>query len=178
MQVELYTIGHSTHSLDAFLGLLARHRITALADVRRFPGSRKHPHFGRDVLAPALAGAGVEYRWFEALGGRRRDSGEGGNAGLRNASFRAYAGYAATHEFRQAVEELLRFARRRRTTLMCAEALYWRCHRRLIADFLLARGVAVLHVMPDGRLRPHTLTDGARVEGGVLTYPAPEAGRA
>jgi uncharacterized protein (DUF488 family) len=174
MPLQLFTIGHSTHPLDGFLRLLARHGIEALADIRRFPGSRKHPHFHRDRLATALPPVGVDYRWFEALGGRRRGSGgPTTNLGLRNESFRNYADYMATEEFHEAVAQLLELARRKRTAFMCSEGLYWRCHRRLVSDYLLAQGIAVLHIMPDGELRTHSLTEGARIEGGVLGYPLP-----
>ena len=175
MPPELFTIGHSTHPLDGFQALLARYGIQALADVRRFPGSRKYPHFHRDRLATALPEAGVEYQWFEALGGRRkRPGGTTKNLGLRNESFRNYADYMATPEFRAAVGQLLDLARQKRTAFMCSEGLFWRCHRRLVSDYLLAQGVTVQHIMPAGELRPHTLTDGARIAGGELSYPPPE----
>ena len=176
MPFGLFTIGHSTHPLDGFLRLLARHGIEALADIRRFPGSRKYPHFNRDGLASALPEAGVEYRWFEALGGRRKGSGGSPrNLGLRNESFRNYADYMTTAEFHEAVGQLLDLARRKRTAFMCSEGLFWRCHRRLVSDYLLARGIEVRHIMPDGELRPHTLTEGARIDGGDLSYPPPQA---
>lgn len=174
MQQQLYTIGHSTHSLDELLGLLDRHGIEALADIRRYPGSRKHPHFNRDNLATTLPRAGVEYHWFEALGGRRKGAGSNRNLGLRNENFRAYADYMATTEFHEAVGRLLGLAGRKRTAYMCSEGLFWRCHRRLVSDDLLARGIVVQHILPDGQLRPHTLTEGARVEGGELSYPPPQ----
>lgn len=175
MQQQLYTIGHSTHALDEFLGLLARHGIEALVDIRRYPGSRKHPHFNRDNLAAALPRAGVEYHWFEALGGRRKGSGGSTrNLGLRNENFRAYADYMATPEFHQAVGQLLELAGRKQTAYMCSEGLFWRCHRRLVSDDLLARGIVVQHILPDGELRPHSLTEGARINGGELSYPPPQ----
>ena len=179
MPLQFFTIGHSTHPLDGFLELLARHRIEVLADIRRFPGSRKYPHFNRDCLASALPQSGVEYRWFEALGGRRKPSGDSPkNLGLRNEGFRNYADYMATHEFHEAVGQLLGLARQKRTALMCSEGLFWRCHRRLVSDYLLAQGHVVDHIMPTGDLRPHTLTEGARTEGGELSYPPPRADRA
>jgi uncharacterized protein (DUF488 family) len=172
MPPAIFTIGHSTHSLDQFLALLARHGIEALADIRRFPGSRKHPQFNRDDLAAALRKSGVDYHWLEALGGRRQKrSDESPNRGLENEGFRNYADYMLTGEFREGVERLLAVARQKRVALMCAEGLFWRCHRRLVSDFLAANGVAVQHIMPTGELRPHTLTNGAVVEGGRLTYP-------
>jgi uncharacterized protein (DUF488 family) len=171
---ELFTIGHSTHPLDVFLGLLARHGVEALADIRRFPGSRKYPHFHRDSLASALPKAGVEYRWFESLGGRRKKAGGmAKNLGMRNESFRNYADYMATPEFQEAAEQLLELAGHKRTAFMCSEGLFWRCHRRLVSDYLLAQGFTVQHIMPSGELRPHTLTEGARVVGGEVSYPPP-----
>lgn len=178
MPLQLFTVGHSNHPIDGFVRLLALHGIEALADVRRFPGSRKHPHFHRDRLAAVLAAQGVEYRWFEPLGGRRRGSGASTrNLGLRNESFRNYADSMATEEFHEAVGQLLELARRKRTAFMCSEGLFWRCHRRLVSDYLLAQGVVVHHIMPDGGLRPHSLTEGAKIDAGSLSYPPPEADR-
>ncbi len=176
MPFQLFTIGHSTHPLDGFLRLLARHDIEALADIRRFPGSRKYPHFNRDCLASALPKAGVEYRWFEALGGRRKGSGGSPkNLGLRNESFRNYADYMTTEEFHEAVGSLLGLARQKRSAFMCSEGLFWRCHRRLVSDYLLVGGIEVLHIMPDGELRPHELTGAARIDGTDLSYPPSQA---
>jgi uncharacterized protein (DUF488 family) len=174
--MTLFTVGHSTHSTEQFLTLLTKHAIKALADVRRFPGSRKHPQFGRAVLADSLRESGIEYHWFEALGGRRSRSptASADNLGLRNESFRNYADYMLTTQFHAAVEELLRVAVVKPTAIMCSEGLFWRCHRRLISDFLLMKGISVQHIMPAGDSRPHTLTSGARIEGGVLTYPSSE----
>ena len=175
MRSEIFTIGHSTHPLDVFLKLLARHDIEALADVRRFPGSRKHPQFNRDTLASALAEARVEYRWFEALGGRRQKSdAESKNVGLRNESFRNYADYMANSAFQDAAKELVALARRKRTAFMCSEGLFWRCHRRLVSDYLLVQGLTIQHIMPGGELQSHTLTKGARADGGEVRYPAPQ----
>jgi uncharacterized protein (DUF488 family) len=172
MPPSVLTIGHSNHPLDRFLALLARHGVEALADIRRFPGSRKHPHFSRDNLAAALSQSGVDYHWLEALGGRRhRQRDESPNRGLENQGFRNYADYMLTGEFREAVEKLLEIARRKRAAILCAEGLFWQCHRRLVSDFLVASGVAVQHIMPTGELRPHTLTSGAVIESGRVTYP-------
>jgi uncharacterized protein (DUF488 family) len=172
MPRSVLTVGHSNHPLDRFLALLARHGVEALVDIRRFPGSRKHPHFNRDNLAAALQEAGIEYHWLEALGGRRpkrRD--ESPNPGLENEGFRNYADYMLTDEFREGVESLLEIVRQKRTAVMCAEGLFWQCHRRLVSDFLLANGATVEHIMPAGDLRPHTLTNGAVADGGRVTYP-------
>lgn len=168
------TIGHSTHPLDRFLALLAQNEVEALVDIRRFPGSRKHPHFHRDSLTVTLPKSGVEYHWLEALGGRRHRKSKDApsvNLGLQNQAFRNYADYMLTEEFREGVEKLLEIARQKRTAIMCAEGLFWRCHRRLVSDFLVARGVTVQHILPAGKLQPHTLTPGAVVEGRRVTYP-------
>ncbi len=172
MPPSVLTIGHSNHPLERFLALLARHEVEALVDIRRFPGSRKHPHFHRDNLAAALPKSGVDYHWLEALGGRRhQQQGESPNRGLENKGFRNYADYMLTGEFREGVRILLEIARQKRTVIMCAEGLFWRCHRRLVSDFLVANGVTVQHIMPTGELRPHQLTSGAVIEGGQVTYP-------
>src|SRR5208283_1533490 len=145
-KMNLYTIGHSTHPLEEFLALLAQHGVAALADIRRFPGSRKYPHFNRDDLASALQNAGINYHWLEALGGRRakpRDGLSTGNLGLHNAGFRNYADYMLTQEFQEGVASLLKVARQKCTALICAEGLFWRCHRRLVSDFLTANGLTV-----------------------------------
>src|SRR5437660_8025151 len=172
MPPSVLTIGHSNHPLGRFLALLAQHEVEALVDIRRFPGSRKHPQFNRDNLAAALQEQGLEYHWLEALGGRRhklRD--ESPNLGLENRGFRNYADYMLTDEFREAVEKLLEVARQKRTAIMCAESLFWQCHRRLVCDFLVANGVTVQHILPTGELRPHKLTSGAVIEGRRVTYP-------
>jgi uncharacterized protein (DUF488 family) len=171
---KVFTIGHSTHPLEKFLSLLAQHRIDALADIRRFPGLRKFPQFNQDDLASALRQAGIEYHWLESLGGRRgkqRDGSSTANLGLHNAGFRNYADYMLTPEFREGAEKLLEIARRKRTALMCAESLFWRCHRRLVSDYLVANGETIQHIMPTGELRAHALTTGAVIEGGRVTYP-------
>jgi uncharacterized protein (DUF488 family) len=169
---KLLTIGHSNHPLERFLDLLARHGVEALVDLRRFPGSRKHPHFNRNHLAAALQEAGVAYHWLAALGGRRpKPRDESPNRGLKNQGLRNYADYMLTDEFREGVETLLEIARRKRTAILCAEGLFWRCHRRPVSDFLAANGILVRHIMPAGELRPHQLTTGAVIEGGRVTYP-------
>jgi uncharacterized protein (DUF488 family) len=171
---NIFTIGHSTYPLERFLALLAQHGIEALVDIRRFPGSRKFPQFNRTDLATALQKAGIEYHWLEALGGRRGKR-QGGppsvNLGLRNRGFRNYADYMLTDEFQEGAVQLLEVARRKRAALMCAEGLFWRCHRRLVSDFLVANGVIVQHIMPTGELRRHTLTTGAMIQNGSVTYP-------
>jgi uncharacterized protein (DUF488 family) len=180
MSPQLFTIGHSTQSLEKFLALLGQHDIELLADIRRFPGSRKFPQFNQEPLAAALQAAGIEYRWFEILGGRRGKAVHRSpqNLGLRNDSFRNYADYMLTADFRQGIDKLLATAGEKRTAMMCSESVFWRCHRRLVSDFLLAKGTAVRHIMPSGELRPHTLTAGAKVTDGELAYPSPEADQA
>jgi|SRR5579884_755937 len=176
LKPTLFTIGHSTHPPERFLALLDHHGIEALADIRRFPGSRKHPQFNRDDLAGALQRAGIDYHWLQALGGRRGKGRDGSsNLGLHNASFRNYADYMLTPEFREGVAGLLEIAERKSTVLMCAESLFWRCHRRLVSDFLTAMGITVQHIMPTGALRPHTLTPGAVIREGAVTYPGESA---
>jgi len=173
MPEQVFTLGHSTHPFDRFLALLAQHQIEVLVDIRRFPNSRKFPHFNQTDLASALQEAGVEYHWLEALGGRRHKRKDDAlpNLGLQNESFRNYADYMLTDEFRQGVEKLLEVAGRKRTAIMCAEGLYWRCHRRLVSDFLSANGITVQHIMPSGELKPHKLIEEARIAEGKVTYP-------
>jgi uncharacterized protein (DUF488 family) len=173
MRRELFTVGHSNQPLDGLLARLAQHRIELLVDVRRFPSSKKFPHFNQTNLQAALEKAGIEYLWLEALGGRRRReaSGKSPNTGLENESFRNYADYMLTSEFQQAVDTLLKAAGRRRTAIMCAEAVFWRCHRRLVSDYLVANGIRVGHIMPGGEMQSHKLTAGAVVEAGAAIYP-------
>ncbi len=140
----VFTIGHSNHPMERFLELLVRHRIELLVDIRRFPGSRKHPHFNRESLDASLAAKNISYEWIEELGGRRKASAESAspNQGLRNESFRNYADYMLTPEFQQGIDKLLALAARRPTAIMCAEGLWWQCHRRLVSDYLLANGLS------------------------------------
>ena len=175
MTRTLYTIGHSTRTIEHVVALLREHGIELLVDVRRFPGSRRHPHFGSAALAASLAEAGIAYAHAEALGGRR-DSEAGAaspNTAWRNAAFRAYADYMATPPFRAALDRLIAQSEARTTTIMCAEAVPWRCHRRLITDALLARGVPVLDVTGPGAATPARLSGHARVQAdGTVIYPA------
>jgi uncharacterized protein (DUF488 family) len=166
----IWTIGHSTRPLDAFLELLAHYRLEALADVRRHPGSRRQPQFGQDALRDSLATHGIEYRWLPALGGRRRPRPDSPNTAWRNASFRGYADHLESAEFAGGLEELLELAATRRTTLMCAEALWWRCHRALIADVLRARGIQVAHILDAEHCVTHPYTSAARIVEGRLSY--------
>lgn len=170
--LTIWTIGHSTRSADEFVHVLQAHGIEAVADVRRFPGSRRHPQFGSDALARTLAGDGIDYAWLSRLGGRRRDDPGKQHLGWRNPSFRAYAAYTWTQEFAEGLDELLHIAAGRRTTLMCSELLWWRCHRALIADVLRFLGVQVIHILGTEPGTPHPYTSPARIVDGELAYPA------
>lgn len=172
----LVTVGHGALDQEALGGLLTGAGIERVVDVRRFPGSRAHPHVARDALEAWLPGLGVEYRWEPRLGGRRslrkEEAVQSPDAWWTVAAFRAYAGWTRSPEFQEALEELLQEARERRLTIMCSESVWWRCHRRLIADVsTLGRGVPVHHLMHDGRLRPHLPANGARrLRPGVLVW--------
>ncbi len=172
----LYTVGHSTLGIEAFLSALRENSIELLVDVRRFPGSRRHPHFGQENLFRSLREAGIAAAWREGLGGRR-DAVEGSiNTGWRESSFRGYADYMQTAAFRAELDWLLAQAQLRPTTVMCAESVPWRCHRSLIADAAVARGVAVedIFISAQGKSsrKPHALTPFARVDLGQISYPA------
>jgi len=166
----LWTIGHSTLSIEAFLNLLRAHDIQALADVRRYPGSRRHPHFAREALQSSLAEAGIDYLWLPELGGRRSARKDSRNDAWRNAGFRGYADFMETPEFERALAALLRFAGERRTATMCAEHAWQQCHRGLISDWLKADGIEVLHILSNARTQPHPFTEPARIVEGRLSY--------
>lgn len=172
-KIELFTIGHSNHSTEQFVDLLQSHQAEALIDIRRFPGSRKLPHFNRELLSAALKKSGIDYEWIEALGGRRprRKGFDSPNSGLRNDSFRNYADYMLTDEFLIGMNKLKEIAGAKRTAIMCAESVFWRCHRRLVSDFVVANGGTVQHIFSTGEAKPHSLTAEARVEDGILSYP-------
>jgi uncharacterized protein (DUF488 family) len=171
MALTLYTIGHSNRPLDVFLDLVVAHDVRGIADVRAFPTSRLWPHFNRETLAAALREAGVHYDWLPALGGRRhKGRSDSPHTAWTVAAFRNYADYAETGEFAQGLDQLLVAARERRTAFMCAEALYWQCHRRLIADRLTVLGHRVLHIQSRDRAVPHQLPDFARVVDGRIIY--------
>lgn len=167
----VWSIGHSTHPLDTFLALLETHAIGVLADVRTVPKSRRHPHFHTDALARELPVHGVDYVHLAALGGWRHAAPDSPNGGWRNASFRGYADYAMTSEFAAGLERLRSLATGAPTAMMCSEALWWRCHRRLVADRLLLAGDEVRHIGSDGRASTHEITSFATVEDGQLVYP-------
>ena len=167
----MWSIGHSTRTLEGLAALLRANDVTAVADVRRFPRSRRHPHFDTGALARDLPALGVAYAHWPGLGGFRRARPDSPNTGLRHPSFRGYADYMATAEFARELDALLASAALRPTAIMCAEAVPWRCHRSLIADALAARGVVVRHIVGPGPPEPHRVTAGARLEGGRVLYP-------
>ena len=165
------TIGHSTRPIETFLGLLAAHGVRCLVDIRTVPKSRHNPQFGRDQLVPALRRARVHYRHMPGLGGLRRPRADSTNTGWRHAGFRGFADYMETPAFARSLERCLALAARELVVLMCAEAVPWRCHRSLIADALLVRGVDAREITSGVRTKPHELTPFARVHGTNLGYP-------
>ena len=177
----IFTIGHSTRSVAELVTLLRQVSIDLLVDVRSVPRSRTNPQFNADTLPAALAGAEIGYRHLAALGGLRGPLKNGvpsPNTLWRNDAFRNYADYTATTAFRRGLDELVMLARDRRCAIMCAEAVWWRCHRRIIADYLLARGGSVMHIMGSNKVDPATITPGAQqLPDGTLVYPAPDASR-
>ncbi len=171
-QVEIYTIGHSNHSADRFIALLKDHGIEAMVDVRRFPSSRRLPHFNRPNLAGALEEHGIEYHWLESLGGHRKEGlADSPNFGIRDQSFRNYADHMLDDEFREGADRLLDIVENRRAAMMCAESSFQQCHGKLVSDFLLANGVTVRHNLSTGELAEHKLSEGAKVQDSNVTYP-------
>jgi uncharacterized protein (DUF488 family) len=168
----IFTIGHSTHSIDEFVGMLHAHEIQAVADVRTIPKSRHNPQFNEDELKESLRAAHIRYRHFKKLGGLRHALKESLNLGWRNASFRGFADYMATDEFAEGLEALMIFASGKTTAIMCAEAVPWRCHRSLIADALTKKGWLVRDIMSRTSATKHRLTPFLRVRKGQLVYPA------
>jgi uncharacterized protein (DUF488 family) len=171
---DIWTVGHSGHSAGEFLELLRAHRIEAVADVRRFPVSRRFPHFSQLELFKSLAKSGIAYSPYPELGGRRRALPDSINTRWHNESFRGFADYMDTANFHNGIGRLLEMAASRRTAILCAEAIWWRCHRALIADYLKAHGLRVIHILSCSRTQEHPFTSAARVADGHLTY-APEA---
>ena len=170
----IWTIGHSTRTFKEFYELLAESGIGVLVDVRRFPGSRKFPHFSKENLEISLPEAGIEYRHFEALGGRRKGNKDSPNSAWRLPSFRAYADHLETEEFEQAAKKLQEIAAVKRVAYMCSEAVWWSCHRSLISDYLKIRNWEVRHIMGAGRITAHPYTKPARIINGHLSYLKPE----
>ncbi|MGA6978989.1 MAG: DUF488 domain-containing protein [Pseudolabrys sp.] len=175
MPIAYYTIGHSTHGIEEFVGLLRSVGVQFLADVRTIPRSRRNPQFNRDVLPATLAGFQIGYEHLGALGGLRpkRDISAAVNGFWQNQSFHNYADYAMTEEFRAGLGRLRYLGHETPTAIMCAEAVWWQCHRRIIADYLMAADEIVFHIMGGGRVEPSEMTQGAKCESdGILTYPA------
>jgi uncharacterized protein (DUF488 family) len=167
----LYTIGHSTRALDELVEALKAHQIQTLVDIRAFPISRRLPQFNRESLEKSLPAAGIHYVWMKALGGyRNKISEESPHVSLRNTSFRNYADYTLTEEFERAIAELVALAESSRTAYMCAERVFFRCHRMLVSDWLAAHGHEVMHIDGTGPLKPHRLTAEARMIDGELIY--------
>jgi uncharacterized protein (DUF488 family) len=168
---RIFTIGHGTKPFDEFVESLKSAGIRLLVDVRTAPGSKRNPQYGRDSLERSLRNAGIEYRWMQELGGFRKPRPDSPNIALRNAAFRGYADHMETEGFREGLAQLERMAMELPTAMMCAESVWWRCHRRLLSDALAARGWSVEHLMPDGSRAAHVLQREARMQdGGVLVY--------
>lgn len=172
MDSKLWTIGHSTRPIEEFIGLLLRHGIQLLVDVRTIPFSRRNPQFHQEALAHSLREAGLQYRHMPALGGRRKSRPDSVNVGWLNEGFRGYADYMQTQKFWYALEELVDIGQQSPSAIMCAEAVPWRCHRSLIADALVIRGWMVHHIISESSLKTHTLTPFAKADAGCLSYPA------
>lgn len=167
----IFTIGHSTHPIEAFLALLSMHRIAILGDVRSFPSSRRWPQFNQAELRASVEAAGIAYRWMKALGGRRHSKRDDSpHRAWEHPAFRSYADYADTEEFAAGLAALMRAAEVSRTAIMCSEGLWWRCHRRIISDHLTVRGWDVRHIMPDGKLAAHSPPDFATIDDGRIIY--------
>ena len=190
--MRIWTIGHSTRAIDEFISLLGENEIKLLADVRAWPSSKRYPHFSKDGLTESLTAHGIRYEHFPELGGKRKSKPDSRNTAWRNASFRGYADYMETEQFQKGIERLLDIAGQgaatraaaevkndeweavtpRAIAIMCAEAVWWRCHRSLIADYLKARGVEVLHILGANKVDPHPYTPAARIVNGELSYEA------
>jgi uncharacterized protein (DUF488 family) len=172
---HILTIGHSTRTIEEFTGLLRAHGVQLIVDIRTIPRSRRNPQFNEDSLAASLKDSGMDYVRLKELGGLRRPRNDSQNMGWRNESFRGFADYMQTQDFEAGINELIRLAQDRTVAIMCAEALPWRCHRSLVADALLVRGVKVEHVMTLKKTTEHSMTKWARIDGKQITYPKPPA---
>ncbi|HEX4124634.1 MAG TPA: DUF488 domain-containing protein [Tepidisphaeraceae bacterium] len=170
---SIWTIGHSTRSAEEFVEMLRQYRIDILVDVRHFPGSRRFPHFNKSELARILPAFGIRYEHLVELGGRRRPLPDSHNILWRNAAFRGYADYMETDAFRAAIDRLLQIAHTGRTAIMCSEAVWWRCHRSMISDYLKATGVRVFHILGPQKIQEHPYTSAARLVNGKLSYESP-----
>ena len=170
---RIWTIGHSTRNIDNFISVLEENGIKLLADIRKLPGSKRYPQFNRDALADSLGKAGIRCEHFPELGGRRKAKPDSHNTAWRNESFRGYADYMETQEFREGAERLVDLAEKiGPTAIMCAEAVWWRCHRALIADFLKAGGAEVIHILDQKKNEPHPFTSAAKIVADQLSYRA------
>jgi uncharacterized protein (DUF488 family) len=175
MTSQIWTIGHSTHKIDIFISLLEKNGIKLVADVRMFPGSKRYPQFNKEALANSLSEHGIHYEHFAELGGRRKAKPDSKNSAWRNEAFRGYADYMETEDFRKGVDRLVDLAREvGPTAIMCAEVVWWRCHRALISDFLKARRVEVTHIVDLTKTEPHPFTSAAHILNGELSYAANE----
>jgi len=171
--MRIWTIGHSTRSIDDFISLLKKNGIKLLADVRSLPGSKRYPQFNKEMLAESLNAHGIRYEHFPELGGRRKPKADSRNTAWRNASFRGYADYMETEQFQKGAERLLAVAGDAGpAAIMCAEAVWWRCHRSLISDYLKARGIEVMHILDASKTESHPFTSPARIVNGELSYSA------
>jgi uncharacterized protein (DUF488 family) len=171
--MRIWTIGHSTRSIDTFISLLKANGIKVLVDVRTWPGSKRYPQFNKEKLLDSLGKAGIRYEHFPELGGRRKAKPDSKNTAWRNESFRGYADYMETEEFDKGVKRILDLAAEAGpTSIMCAEAVWWRCHRSLISDYLKARDIEVLHIVDANKTEPHPYTSAARIVDGKLSYRA------
>src|SRR5438552_170865 len=168
--LTIWTVGHSNRTIEDFITLLRSHHLELVADVRRFPGSRRYPHFNLEALSPSLKEQGIELVHFPELGGRRNPKPDSPNSAWRNEGFRGYADYMETEEFQRGIERLLSEAAKRPAALMCAEALWWQCHRSMIADYLKAAGAQVLHILGTEKTEEHRFSEPAQLVGGKLTY--------
>ncbi len=171
--MRIWTIGHSTRAIDDFISLLKENEIKLLADVRTWPGSKRYPQFNKETLAESLNAHAILYEHFPELGGRRKPNPDSRNTAWRNASFRGYADYMETEQFQKGIDRLLDVATETgATAIMCAEAVWWRCHRSLVADYLKARGNEVMHIFGANKVEPHPYTSAARTVNGKLSYSA------
>jgi len=168
---RIWTIGHSTRKIDDFIALLKENGIKLLADVRMYPGSKRYPQFGREALAKSLSEAGIRYEHFLELGGRRKAKPDSKNTAWRNEMFRGYADYIETNDFEKGIARLVDLAEKSGpTAIMCAEAVWWRCHRSLISDYLKVRGVEILHILDHNKVEPHPFTSAAKIVNGESSY--------
>ena len=174
MEKTVFTIGHSTRSIQEFIHLLQENKIATLVDVRNYPGSKRYPHFNKEALEKTLSGQGIEYIHSKDLGGRRKPDPDSLNTRWRNSAFRGYADYMKTNEFENAIKQLQAVAEKKPTVYMCSEAVWWSCHRSLISDHLKVKGWKVLHIMNEGKLTEHPYTSAARITNGQLRYDEPD----